>query len=359
MHDIDNKIGIATKWSSITEIVSKLIQPISNMILARVLVPEHFGIVASIILVISFSEIFTDAGFQRYVIQKEFSNEIDYNNNLNVAFWTNLVLSLIIWMIIILFQSNISLLIGMPGLGRVIALSSVAIPLGALSSIQVAHLRRKMDFKVLFFSRIAGISIPLVITIPLALIYRSYWALIIGNIAVYVVNAVVLFLSSSWKPKLFYRFNILRRMLSFSFWSVFESISVWLTANIGVLIIGIKLDEYYLGIYKTSMTTVNSIMAIITSATIPVLLAGLSRLQNNRTEFEIVLYKFQRYVSILLFPMGVGIFAYSDYVTSILLGNQWGEASGFIGIWSLMSVITIVFCHYTSIIYISLGKPKI
>ena len=69
--NLNRKIGQATKWSSITEILSKLISPIVNIVLARLLAPEAFGIVATITMVISFAEVFTDAGFQKYIIQHE------------------------------------------------------------------------------------------------------------------------------------------------------------------------------------------------------------------------------------------------------------------------------------------------
>ena len=84
--NINKKVGQATKWSSITEIIAKLISPITNMILARLLVPEAFGVVATITMVISFAEIFTDAGFQKYIIQHEFLDDEALNNSTNVAF---------------------------------------------------------------------------------------------------------------------------------------------------------------------------------------------------------------------------------------------------------------------------------
>ena len=75
MHeDLNKKIGRATKWSSITEIIAKLISPLVNMLLARLLVPSAFGAVTTITMVISFAEVFTDAGFQKYLIQHEFSS---------------------------------------------------------------------------------------------------------------------------------------------------------------------------------------------------------------------------------------------------------------------------------------------
>ena len=84
--DLNLKIGQATKWSSITEIIAKLIAPITNMILARLLVPEAFGVVATLTMVVSFAEIFTDAGFQKYLVQHEFADEKDLEQSTNVAF---------------------------------------------------------------------------------------------------------------------------------------------------------------------------------------------------------------------------------------------------------------------------------
>lgn len=80
------KITIATKWSFITEIVAKIIVPLTNMILARILAPEAFGVIATITMIISFADMFTDAGFQKYIVQQEFKNERDKYSNANVAF---------------------------------------------------------------------------------------------------------------------------------------------------------------------------------------------------------------------------------------------------------------------------------
>ena len=73
MPNVNNKVVVnATKWSAITEVVAKLISPITSMVLARLLAPEAFGVVATITMIVTFAEIFTDAGFQKYLIQHEF-----------------------------------------------------------------------------------------------------------------------------------------------------------------------------------------------------------------------------------------------------------------------------------------------
>src|SRR5690606_29357299 len=142
----------------------------------------------------------------------------------------------------------------------------IQLPLTAFSSIQMALYRRDFDFKTLFIVRMFSIFIPIIVTIPLALLGLGYWSLIIGTIFMQISNAVILTIKSKWKPNLFYKLSVLKKMLSFSLWSLVESISIWLTAWIDAFIIASVLSEYYLGIYKTSTMMVNSFMAVITAS---------------------------------------------------------------------------------------------
>lgn len=357
--NLNNKIAKATKWSSITEIVAKLITPITSIVLARLLTPEAFGVVTTLTMIITFAEIFTDAGFQKYLIQHEFKDNTDRIQSTNVAFWSNLIMSLFIWGLIALFCEPLAIMVGNPGLGYVLSIACVSIPLAAFSSIQMALYKRDFDFKTLFKVRIVGICIPLIVTIPLALWLKNFWALVIGTIASNVVNAILLTYYSNWKPSLYYSSAKLKEMFSFTMWSVIEAVSIWLTSYIDVFIIGLYLNEYYLGLYKTSITVVGQIMGLVISATTPILFSSLSRLQNDEEEFKRLFLKFQKLVGLLVFPLGVGIFCFSDLITELLLGNQWMKASGFIGWWGLTSALTIVLSHYSSEVYRSKGRPKL
>lgn len=354
-----NKVVIATKWSAITEIFAKIVSPITSMVLARLLTPEVFGVVATITMIVTFAEIFTDAGFQKYLIQHEFEDDIDREQSTTVAFWNNFILSIFLWSIIALFSEQLAVIVGNPGLGNVISIACISIPIASFSSIQMALYKRDLDFKTLFKVRLAGIIVPIVVTIPLALWLRSYWALVIGTIVTNLVNAIILTVYSKWKPRFYYSWIKFKEMFSFSSWSMIESVSIWLTGYIDIFIIGKYLSEYYLGIYKTSMTTVGQIITLITAATTPILFSSLSRLQNDRQEFESMFFKFQKTVGLLVIPLSIGIFCFRDLVTEILLGSQWGEASNFIGLWALTSGITIVLSHYSSEVYRSMGHPKL
>lgn len=358
-NNLNQKIVNATKWSAITEVLAKLVAPISSMVLARLLTPEAFGVVATLNMVIAFAEIFTDAGFQRYLIQHEFKDQDDKDKSTNVAFWSNLVMSFVLWGVIALFCDSIATLVGNPGLGHVLTIACVSIPIAAFSSIQMALFKRSLDFKTLFWRRMAMTLVPLCVTIPLAIWLRSYWALVIGTIVTNVINALLLTIKSNWRPRFYYSFSRLKEMFSFCSWSIIDSVLVWATAYIDVLFIGRALDTYYLGLYKTSITTVGQFTSLVANSILPVVMPAIARLQDDLPQMRQVLLKFQKYTAILLLPMGFGIYLFRDLVTEVMLGNQWIEASSFIGLWALMEVVMIVFARFCSNVYPAVGKPFI
>lgn len=358
-NNLNKKATTATFWSGLGEISSKLITPIISMVLARLLTPEAYGVVAAFAIIISFAQIFTDAGFQKYIVQHEFRDDTDLNQNTTVAFWSNLILSVFIWGLIAIFNQPLAKIVGCPDYGFALVVACFSIPLAAFSSIQSARYRRKLDFKTLFKIRLVGILVPLLVTLPLAVIFRNYWALLVSAIVEHSINAFLLTYFSEWKPRLYFSKEKLKEMFSFSVWSMFEAVTIWLTNYIDMFIIGSMLSTYYLGLYRTSVNIVTQIFALVTAATTPVLFSALSRLQNNESEFQRLFFRFQKIVGLLVLPLGVGLFLFSDLATSILLGNQWMEASGFIGLWGLTSSITIVLSHYSSEVFRAKGKPKL
>lgn len=356
---LNYKVVSATKWATIGEVAAKLVTPITSLVLARILTPEAFGVVTTLTMIITFAEIFTDAGFQKYLVQHEFVDEKDRDESTNVAFWSNLVMSLLIWVVIAIFSAPLAALVGNPGLGHVLVIACVSIPLAAFSSIQMALFKRSLDFKTLARVRIISTLIPLFVTVPLSFWFRSYWALVIGTITVNLVNAVLLTIFSQWKPRRFFSFSKLKDMFSFTVWSMFEAVSIWLTSYVDVFIVGTMLSQYYLGLYKTSSAMVGQIMGLVTAITTPILFSALSRLQTDEREFQRLFFRFQKLVGLLVIPLGMVVFIFKDLATDLLLGSQWSEAAGFVGLWALTSAITIVLSHYSSEVYRAKGKPKL
>lgn len=356
---MSNKIGNSLKWSSAGEVIAKLIVPVSNMILARILAPEDFGIVASINMIVSFVDLFTDSGFAKYIIQSNFDDEKTLYQYANVAFWTNFLVSCTLWLVIAVFRNPIAVLVGNPGYGRVITIASLQLLITSFSSIQTAIYKRLFNFKTLFVTRILTAIVPLLVTVPIAYITRSYWALVIGTLTSALLTAIVLTIKSKWKPLLYYNYDKLKRMLSFSIWSLAEAVAYWLTNWVDVFIIGAAFSAYYLGLYKNSLNMVNSLMAMVKSSIIPVLFSTLSRLKQSDKEFQDVYFRIQRLTACLLVPMGVGLFVYRDLATTIMFGDGWGEASNIVGAWALATSFFILFEGFNGEAYKAKGMPKV
>lgn len=356
---LNRKAATAAKWSIVTETLVKVVSPITQLVLARILAPEAFGMVATVTMVTSFADMFSDSGFQKYLVQHEFKSERELYRNANVAFWTNMAISLLIWTGIALLRVPLAVFVGSPGLGFPIAVACASLPLTSFSSIQLALFRRRLDFKTIMPVRVAVALVPLVVTVPLALAGLGFWSLIIGTIAGNAVNAVALTVLSPWKPKFFYSFALLKEMFSFSGWSLLEAISIWATSWAGTFVVGNLLDSYHLGLYRQPMTFVNSAFSLITNATTPILFSSLSKLQNSDEEFQSFFYRFQFNVAMFVLPLGVGFFCFRNFLTDLLLGDQWANAALMMGCWGLSTGVMIVFSHYCSEVFRSKGRPRV
>lgn len=356
---MDTKVVAAAKWSLITEILAKLITPITNIILAHILAPTAFGILATIMMVISFAEMLADAGFQKFLVQYEFESEEAKQKSVSVAFISNIVLAIVLWIAIIVWRDDLASLVGNEGLGIPLAVMGAMLPLSAFSSIQMAMYRRNFNFKFLLSIRMITIITPLLVSIPMALAGFDYWSLIAGLLAAHLFTAIALCVRQEKLISIYFSGSVFRNMFSFSAWSLAEAFSIWLTAWVDTFIISQFLNAYYLGVYKMPTAIVTTVMAIATSSMAPVLFSALSRHQHNQEEFEKTFLTFQRYMALFLVPLGVGMFVYQDFIVQILLGPQWKLAGIVLGSWALSSSLVTAISYLISEAFRAKGMPNI
>lgn len=356
---ISGVIQKSLSWSLFAEVSAKLIVPVSTMILARLLVPEDFGVLAICNMVVSFADIITDAGFGKYLIQHDFNDDDEKIKSANVAFWSNFSLSVLAFLIVFVNRRSLAELLGNSAYSNVIVVSSIQLIFTSLSSIQTSLLRRNFDYKKLFFVRIVVSLLPLVVAVPVALLTKSYWALILGNLSGTIGCAILLTIISDWKPKMFYSFQLLKKMFGFSFWSLCEGVGHWTIFWIDTFIVSKFFSEYYVGIYKNSANVVMSLFGIVSASMSPVLLSSLSRLKNDKNDFFGLFIALQRFLSYVVIPMGIGLYFFRDLATMVMFGSQWTEASNVIGAWGLMMMVSVLFYTFVAEIYKSRGVPKI
>ncbi|WP_353101109.1 oligosaccharide flippase family protein [Myroides odoratus] len=322
----------ASTWSILTEIVAKVISPISFLVLTKILAPEDFGIVAVATTFISFVQIITDLGVSKVIIQNSVDEE-DYKFRLNnTCFWFNFILGSLIFVFTIAFSTKIASFFGNASAGLIVKVMALQIIFFSLSSIQNANLKKKLNFKFLFFTRLVTIAMPLFVAIPLALLGGGYWALVIATVVGAFLNTVILWLYSSWKPKLLFDIDILKDVLNKSIWSSFDEIIVWIPIGLDTYLIGNYLNSRDLGVYTTSRTLFSAAIAITLGAILPVLYSHLARIQNNQKEFVSTVLFAQKIMYLLAGTMGLGVFLMSDFIERIFFNDSWKGISEILGI---------------------------
>lgn len=337
---INNKMKNAAKWNSISELIAKLFVPITNIILARVLLPEEFGVVASIMMFITLVDLISESGFQKYLIKTKFNNKLSLEEHLNVAFSVNLMISLGAIAIIFLFKQNIGILLGDITLIKPLLLATTLLIISSLSSIQIALFKKNLDFKTLGLIRMVSVLLPLLVTLPMAIIGMSYWAIIIGKITSDVLSLFLLQWNSSWRPRFFYSQEIFTKMIKTSSWALAETLLMWFTTYIGVFYLTIYFSAYYVGIYRTAMVSTDGILVTLYMPLLSVMYSSMSVKEKLIDKLEIF-KKFHQVITMFLFPMSVGIFLYKEVVSNILLGANWIEAPMFIGAWALSTMLYV------------------
>lgn len=357
--DSGHKIVLkATKISVVCEVIAKIIAPLTTIVLARLLSQEVFGIVASLTAITALADMLADAGFNAYIVQHQFQTEAEKKGTLNICFWTNVVIALIFFGIIEIFRNEFSHLVGAEGYGDVLALMALVIPMVSVSSIEMAIMKKDLNFKSLGIIKITAKLIPFVVTIPLAISGFGYWSLVFGTLAGELIGMVLCLKCGKFLPSLSYPIKYLKSIFSFSIWAYFESILEWLIANVAILSLATVYGIVELGIFKVAVNLVTQITSSIYALYSNVYKSAMAKEQYNQDNFRKMFLTFQKYSSLFSLPLGLFVFLYRDLVTNLLLGDKWAEASTLIGYYCLTCTFSISFGNFYSDAIRAKGFPS-
>ena len=356
--EIQKKSTKSVKWSFFGELFSKIATPISTMILARLLVPEIFGIATAVTIVMSFCEVVSESGFAKYIIQKDFENESDFNKHLSVSIIFSLILSVIMCLLVIIFRNPLSAFVGNSGYEMVLAVSCAQIPFASLNALLLAELKREFKFKAIFVIKLVYSFIPFFVTIPLAFLGMSFWSLVIGSISAQVIEMIAILIVRKKKINLYFSFGVLKEMIGASSIMILESIIIWGCSWTSTIVAANFFNQTVVGVVKVANSTVNSIFSLFSTTFIAVLFPALSRLKDSPKDFEETYFSIQSAALALLVPVGIGGFFFADVISSIFLGSKWTESTFVISVFCLTKPLSCCFNNFLSEVFRSKGHFK-
>jgi PST family polysaccharide transporter len=340
------------KWSALMEVVSRTAQPIIFVILARLLTPNDFGVVATAMIAISFSQMFWDAGLSKALIQTKEAPE----DAAHVVFWTNLVLGLLIYLLLFTLAPAIATFFKSPASGPVLRVLGIQIVIASLSSVQQALFVRDLDFRGLFWIKLLTAFIPGFFSIPLALYGYGVWALVAGMLVGQAANLLLLWKKSIWRPQFTYNLVLARSLFKFGIWVLLESFGAWLIVWGDNVIVGRFLGVHDLGVYRTGWMLVTIIFGLVLNPFLPVLYPTFSRMQNDLPGLKNTFHKINRIVFAIALPMGAGLLFIGPEVATLLFGEKWHGLGFVLGVLGLMNSIAWLV-GVNAELYRAMGRP--
>lgn len=354
MSDFRKRTINALSWSLGSKFTSQAISIVFGIVLARLLVPEDFGLIAMVMVLMGFAGLLADVGLGAALIQKKDVNDNHYSS----VFWLNTVIGIVLTILMVILSPLIAAFYKQPELGLITTLLAVNFVFGALEMVPRTYLSKELAFRELALIDLVSMILSGTVAIALAAKGYGYWSLVVQRLVSRLLSVLLVWRVSNWRPVLRFSFSSIRELIVFSS-SVFFTRSIRYTAlQTDKLLIGKLLSASSLGLYDKAYSLMLFPLGNISHVISQVMFPSLSQIQDDIERIRDAYLRLTRAISLFTFPMMVGMFMVVDSFVPGVLGEQWTRIIPLFKIFSIagifMSIATV-----TGAIYLSLGHAKL
>jgi len=315
-------------WKLFERTASYGLQFIIQIILARLLSPSDFGVLALVLIFITLANVFVQSGLNTSLIQKKVVDNIDYSS----VFYLSLGVASALYLVLFLFAPAIASFYDNLGLIPVLRVLALTLFPGVFNSIQNAIVSRTMQFRRLFYSSVGAGFVSGIVGIALA--YKGYgiWALVFQQLTNQVCVTIILWFTVKWRPTL--QFSIERVKDHFSFgWKLLVSSLIDTTyRDLRSLIIGKVYTPAMLGYYNRGQQFPQLVISNINGSIQAVMLPALAAQQDYTDRVKSMMRRSIVTSSFIVFPMMVGLAVVAEPLVVLLLTDKWLPAVPFLQI---------------------------
>jgi teichuronic acid exporter len=304
------------------------IQFFIQLVLARLLLPEEYGIVALITIFIAISDIFIKKGFNFALIQKKEVDQLDYSS----VFYISAVASVFLYTLLFFSAPLIAAFYSESKLIGVIRVLSLSLFFGPINSVQMAIVSREMQFKKFFFSSFIAILISGVIGIILAYLGYGVWALVGQQLLNSLITTVVLCINIRWRPLFQFSFNKTKELFDFGWKLMVTSSLDVIYGNIYGLVIGKAYSSEMLGYYNRGDQFPKLLITNINNSIFSVMLPVFSANQDDKLVLKKMVKRSIVTSAYLIFPIMTCLIVVAEPLVTVLLTEKWVPSVPFLQI---------------------------
>ena len=302
---------------------------IVSLILARLLLPEDYGVVSLITIFTSLLNLFIDSGFKNALIQKKNADQLDYST----VFYFNVVMGISLWLLLAVFSPLIADFYERPYMVPYIRTMSLTLVMGGINGVQQAVVAKRMQFKRFFYATISGTLISAVVGIVMAYMQFGVWALIAQNLVSQVINTVILWWTVKWRPSLLFSFHRLKPMFRYGSRILISSFINTFLNNLVGLVVGKLYASEMLGYYEKGKSLPNLIVQNLQTAVQSVLFPVIADNQGSKWQVKSILQKSVMTSTYCIFPCMTGVTVCAETLVRILYTERWIEMVPYIQLW--------------------------
>jgi len=306
-------------WVFALRVASRALGFIRTIILARILVPEDFGLLGIAILAISALDTFSQTGFHAALIQRKENLE----SYLDTAWTVSVIRGFFLFLVLLLIAPLIANFFNTPHAVLVIRLIAITALFSGCTNIGIVFLQKELEFRKKFIYEFSATVINLSVAISLAFVMRNVWALVWGILSAGFVRLFMSYIIHPYRPRVEFDRKKFMHLFGFGRWILGASVLVFLITSGDDLFIAKALGVTALGLYQLAFLISNLPTTEITHVISQVTFPAYSKLQFNLPKLNGAYLKVLKITTFVSTPIAAGIFTLSSEFTQIFLGTKW------------------------------------
>ena len=306
-------------WMFFQRIGGQLVSFVVSVVLARLLLPEEYGVISIVMIFVNLCNVFITSGWSNALVQNKDADDVDFSS----VFYFSIVFSVALYIGLFFAAPVIANFYEMPLLTPVIRVMGIRLMITSVNSVQHARVTKLMQFKKYFFSTLGGNICSAIVGIALAYTGAGVWALVAQYMTSTLFDTIILFVTVKWRPKLLFSFKRLKVLIRYG-WKVLATDLVntiyedFRGLYVGKLYSAADLAYYTRG-QSYSNLVVNNINSTISSVLFPVI----SNVQENVASVKAITRRAIKTSSYVLTPMIMGLAIVAEPTVRLLLTDKW------------------------------------
>ena len=352
--DIGSKTKSSLIWNTSLNIGYQIFRFVIAIIIARILDPKDFGIMAFATMLVFYADSIAQFGFSQVLVQRKVISK----EHINSVFTFNIIIALFFTMGTILASTRISKIFNTPELTNVLLFLSPIYIILNLYRMPITLLRREVNFKTIALANFYRGILQSFVTLTLAILGFKYWALVIGLVTSYAFGIPYILNKVKWTPKIIYSHNAMKEIFNFGMWNFIRAQVVSINEYAEKFIVGKFLGVAMLGFYEKAFSTISVQKQAFTMGFNKVMFASFSRIQSEQSDKVKKYFKKSLAISSLFsFPISMGFFILGTHFVLLLLGKKWEPMIVTLKIFSVAFIFSSINQLITSL-NIALGDYK-